>query len=170
MRILTILCAVACIGAQDAPPAPEGLAAQYPGDEGIERDPRVIFADDFETGDVKETVARWGNGHEDRVWHESEIRADSPGRRSLRVRFGHLYTHFRPSDRVHVRYYMRFDPQFGYSHHLPFLLADRVPTPWPKGFAGKKPVGDQFFGSALDAWGDWGKLSPPGKWMLYSYW
>jgi len=159
------------VAAQDVKPAPEGLAALYPGDEGIERDPRVLFADDFESGDVKETVERWGNGHTDgRVAHSDEIRPDSPGRRSLRIKFGHLYTHFKPSDRVHVRYYMRFDPQFGYPHHLPFLLADRVPTPWPKGFAGKRPVGDQFFGSALDCHSDWGKLSPPGKWMFYSYW
>jgi len=151
-------------------PKPRGLASQYPGDEGIEKDPRVLFADDFETGDVKDTVARWGNGRDERTELTDEITDGSPGKRSLRVRFGHLYTHFRPSDQVYVRYYMRFHPNFGYSHHLPFLLADRVPTPWPKGFAGKKPNGDEFFGTALDAWGDWGKNPPPGKWMLYTYW
>lgn len=157
---------------QEKPPAPPpGLAAKYPGDEGIEKDPRVLFVDDFETGNMKETVARWGNGHEDgRVTITEDVPPDSPGRRSVRIRFGHLYTHFRPADRVHVRYYIKFHPECGYTHHLPFLLADRVPTPWPKGFAGKKPGGDEFFGSALDAWGDWGKLPPPGKWMLYSYW
>lgn len=148
-----------------------GLAAKYPGDERIETDPRVLFVDDFETGDVKQTVARWGNGHEDgRVAHSDQVRPDSPGLRSLRVKFGHVYTHFKPSDQVFVRYYMRFHPEFGYPHHLPFLLADRVPTPWPKGFAGKKPAGDMFFGSALDTYSDWGKLPPPGKWMFYTYW
>jgi len=157
--------------ASEARLAPDGLAALYPGDEGIERDPRVLFVDDFETGDFKETVARWGDGRvEGRVAHAEDVPSGSPGRRSVRIRFGHLYTHFRPADRVHVRYYIKFHPDCGYTHHLPFLLADRVPTPWPKGFAGKKPGGDQFFGSALDAWGDWGKLPPPGKWMLYSYW
>lgn len=152
-------------------PSAIGLAARYPGDERIESDPHVLFADDFETGDVRETVARWGNGHEDgRVAHSEDVRPESPGRRSLRVKFGHLYTHFKPSDQVYARYYMRFHPEFGYPHHLPFLIADRVPTPWPKGFAGKKPAGDLFFGSALDTYSDWGKLAPPGKWMFYTYW
>lgn len=157
---------------QESADAPKraGLASQYPGDEGIEKDPRVLFADDFETGDVKETVVRWGNGKDDRLELAGEGTDGSPGKRSLRVRFGHLYTHFRPSDQVYVRYYQRFHPNCGYTHHLPFLLADRIPTPWPKGFAGKKPNGDEFFGTALDAWGDWGKNPPPGKWMLYTYW
>ena len=170
---LLSLMVLSCAVGQEAGVAPKGagLASEYPGDEGIEKDPRVLFADDFETGDVKETAARWGDGKVDgRVSHAEEIPPGSPGLRSLRVRFGHLYTHFRPADRVYVRYYMRFDPKCGYTHHLPFLLADRVPTPWPKGFAGKKPAGDQFFGTALDAWGEWGKLAPPGKWMLYTYW
>ncbi|HET6574971.1 MAG TPA: hypothetical protein VFG68_15300 [Fimbriiglobus sp.] len=166
-----ILLGTATARAQETP-IPNGLAAKYPGDEGIERDPRVLFADDFETGDIKEIVARWGNGrHEDgRMAPSDQVRDDSPGRRSLRIKFGHLYTHFKPSDQVFVRYYMRVHPEFGYPHHFPFLIADRVPTPWPKGFAGKKPAGDMFFGTALDAYSDWGKLPPPGKWMLYTYW
>ena len=154
-----------------APSPRVGIAARYAGDEGIEGDPRVLFADDFETGDLKATVARWGNGHEDgRVALSDDVRANSPGNRSVRIRFGHLYTHFKPADRVYVRYYMKFHPEFGYPHHLPFLIADRVPTPWPKGFADKKPPGDYFFGSAFDTYSDWGKLPPPGKWMLYTYW
>ena len=32
----------------------EGIAAKYAGDEGIEKDPRVLFVEDFETGDLKE--------------------------------------------------------------------------------------------------------------------
>ena len=43
---------ICCAG--EAAPATESrpLAALYPGDEGIERDPRVLFVDDFETGTV----------------------------------------------------------------------------------------------------------------------
>lgn len=160
--------------APEAPVAaaqPPGIAAGYSGDEGIEKDPRVLYADDFETGTIKEIVTRWGNGHVDgRVTVSDEVRDAAPGDRSIRIKFGHLYTHFKPADQVHVRYYMRVHSKFGYPHHFPFLIADRVPTPWPKGFAGKKPAGDMFFGTAFDAWSDWGKLPPPGKWMLYSYW
>jgi hypothetical protein len=149
----------------------EGIAARYPGDEGIETDPRVLFVEDFETGDLKEIAARWGNcGRPENVALADDVAPGSPGRRSLRIAFGHLYTHLRPADRVHARYYIKFHAKCGYTHHLPTLLADRHPTPWPKGYAGKKPAGDDLFCTTLDAWGEWGTLPPPGKWMLYSYW
>ncbi|MBI4624164.1 MAG: hypothetical protein HY736_13235 [Verrucomicrobia bacterium] len=32
--------------------AADGLAAKYPGDAGIEKDPTVLFADNFESGDM----------------------------------------------------------------------------------------------------------------------
>src|ERR1051325_6229469 len=38
------------------PPLPEGnqgIAASYPGDAGVARDPRVIFVDDYESGASK---------------------------------------------------------------------------------------------------------------------
>src|SRR5437773_6123635 len=44
------------------PPLPEGnqgIAAGYPGDAGIARDPRVVFVDDFESGSTKADNA-WG--------------------------------------------------------------------------------------------------------------
>jgi len=30
-----------------------GLSSEYPGDDGIERDPLVLFSDNFESGDMK---------------------------------------------------------------------------------------------------------------------
>lgn len=44
-----------------APVPPEGLASLYPGDEGLERDPRVLFVEDFETGGLDKIGARWGD-------------------------------------------------------------------------------------------------------------
>ena len=37
-----------CVFGQQAPPQAAGLAARYPGDRGIEKDPSVIFAEGFE--------------------------------------------------------------------------------------------------------------------------
>jgi len=148
-----------------------GIASGYPGDAGIEKDPRVLFSENFESGDVDAIAKRWGNcGHPENLALTDDVPPGSAGKRSMRIRFGHLYTHYRGADRVYARYAIKFHPKTGYTHHLPFLLADAEPTPWPKGFAGKKPAGDNFFGSALDAWGDWGANKPPGKWILYSYW
>src|SRR5262249_33471546 len=38
----------------------DGIAAQHPGDVGIERAPRVLFAENFETGTVEAVGQRWG--------------------------------------------------------------------------------------------------------------
>ena len=46
------LCLLAAVGTAEKPPAEapaKGLAAKYPGDAGIAKDPNVIFADDFES-------------------------------------------------------------------------------------------------------------------------
>ena len=127
-------------------PQGPGLAANYPGDELIESDQRVLFVDDFETGDISQIANRWGNGLIDggRVQLDSEIHTQSPGRQSVRIRFGHLYTHIRPQDKVFVRYYQRFHPECGYTHHLPFLLADRVPPLGPKVLQVPEPMGISF--------------------------
>jgi len=78
-------------------PGPEkgGLASLYPGDEGIERDPRVLFVDDFETGTVAQTGARWGNiSKSENIKLSDDIHANSPGNRSIHIsKNGHLYTH-----------------------------------------------------------------------------
>jgi len=162
--------------------AQEGIAAQYPGDEGIERDPRVLFVEDFETGDVKEIGARWGNLKSPQNMDlPEELHANSPGKRSLHItpgpdgpkgscQGGHLYTHTRGVDTMHVRFYVKFHEKHGYMHHFVSLIADRSPTPWPKGWAGKRPPGDSHFLSNIEPWSRWGKDAPVGVWNFYSYW
>jgi hypothetical protein len=58
-------------------PLPEGdtgIAARYPGDEGIGDDPEVIFADDFESyADGSELGSRWNGG----VYHNALITTES---------------------------------------------------------------------------------------------
>jgi len=157
---------------RDTLPAGAGLAAKYPGDEGIERDPRVLFVEDFETGNVQEISARWGDvSQAANMDLPADIHTNSPGRRSLHIsKNGHLYTHTKGVDQMFARFYVKFHPQTGYIHHFVHLLADRVPTGWPRGGAGKKPAGDQGFSTGIEPWGQWGKVPPPGVWHFYSYW
>jgi hypothetical protein len=82
----------------------------------------------------------------------------------------YLYTHTRGVDRLHARFYVKFHPKHGYLHHFVFMAADREPTPWPKGWAGHKPEGDDHFISSIEPWSDWGKVDAPGAWNFYSYW
>ena len=152
--------------------AQEGISAKYPGDEGIENDPRVLFVEDFETGDAKEAGARWGNvSKPENMAFPEDVHANSPGKRSHRIaENGHLYTHTRGVDRLHARFYVKFHEKTGYIHHFVHLAADRTPTPWPKGGAGLRPAGDQSFSSGIEPWGKWGEVGPPGVWHFYSYW
>ena len=149
-----------------------GIAAQYPGDEGIEKDPRVLFVEDFESGDVREIGARWGEvSHPENMDLSADIPTGSPGVRSLHIaKNGHLYTHTKGVDTMFARFYVKFHPKTGYLHHFVHLNADRSPTPWPKGTAGFKPAGDQGFTTGIEPWGQWGKATAPGVWHFYSYW
>ncbi len=94
-----------------------GLAAKYPGDEGIERDPRVLFVDDFETGTIQEIGACWGNiQNAEQISSSDDIPAGSPGVRSLPIRDnGHLFTHTKGVDTMFARFYVKFHEQTGYS-------------------------------------------------------
>jgi hypothetical protein len=158
-----------------------GIAARYPGDEGIEKDPRVLFVEDFENGTLEETAARWGGHRVAGTWDLSDdLATASPGRKSLHITAGpdgpkshsgaYLYTHTRPVDKLHARFYVKFHPKHGYLHHFVMLIADREPTPWPKGWAGHKPAGDDHFISSIEPWSDWGKIAAPGAWNFYCYW
>ena len=81
---------------------------------------------------------------------------------------------FESSDRVFIRFYVRFDPECDYIHHFCTLRANkgmRGSDAWSGfGGAGVLPRGDERFSTALEPWGDWGRLPPPGQWNFYSYW
>jgi len=155
-------------------PGPQqgGLASLYPGDEGIERDPRVLLVEDFETGSVDEIGARWGNiAKKENFSFSGDIPAVSPGSRSIHIaENGHLYTHTKGVDTLYARFYVKFHEKTGYIHHFVHLVADRTPTPWPKGGAGETPPGDAKFSTGIEPTGRWGKFPPPGVWNFYTYW
>ncbi len=128
--ILFLLFANSDVNGQQQPrtlPEGPGLAGQYPGDEGIERDARVLFVEDFESGTIREMGERWGNATEPQnLSYSSDIPPNSPGNRSLQIlKTGHLFTHTRGVDRMHARFYVKFHPKIGYIHHFVTLWADR---------------------------------------------
>ena len=141
---------------------------------------RIIFADDFESGDF----AMW----------DSESNFDDPRRIRLTTDPVHVYrghyavevtarigsgsggqlnTWFMPGyDRVYARWYCKFAADFdqGNFMHLNTLLANRRDNKWSAyGKAGIRPSGDDFFISELVPWRDWGRHPPPGEMMMYTY-
>ncbi len=168
--------------------APENLAArkELPQGKGLAAagragNPAVLFADDFEQGEIGATWDETGNKN-GKVLSLVDPGADSGlGKRCLRVEAhlgedtgGGLTKWFPPADTVFVRFYTRFDPASDYFHHFVTLRANKGQRGGDKwtgfGGAGLKPAGDERFSTALEPWGDWGKNPAPGKWNFYSYW
>ena len=159
----------------------DGIAADYAVDENITRHPAVIFADNFESGELGA------------VWDESNDRdgtalamvdrsADRApvGSRSLEVTAtlgkntgGGLTKWFESSDRLFIRFYTKFDRDCDYVHHFCTLRANKSLQGGDRwsgfGGAGKLPDGQERFSTAIEPWGNWGRWPPPGLFNFYSY-
>ncbi|WP_206352290.1 hypothetical protein [Tautonia rosea] len=164
-------------------PRGDGLAAAFVADRGIETHADVIFADNFE-----------GNAPLGAKWDEVSNRGGSvlslvdesaadprTGSKALRVEArlsentgGGLTTWFESSETLFFRFLVKFDPDCDYVHHFVTLRANKGLTGGDRwsgfGGAGNRPEGDERFSTAIEPWGDWGRLPPPGQWNFYSYW
>lgn len=177
-------------GAAEPPPtepptaakAQASLAEKYPGDVGIDRDPAVLFHDNFESGDIG---AKWDEVTRRKVRgasNDSEpliVETDpsiARGTRSARVRLRQdgyedltLVKRFQAGfDELHMRYYVRYGKDYGYhGHGGGGFMADAGKGGF-KG-AGKAPEGDAFFWATLEPIGprEW---EPPGALIFYAYW
>lgn len=157
-----------------------GLAAKYPGDVGIERDPAVLFAENFETGEIQDLGHRWttvGNDGGKVLAFSDDVPDAAAGHRSLEVTGtlgqnsgGYLYTNFRGVDRAFLRFYTKFAANHGYEHHFVELGGYEPAPPWPNPRAGSRPAGDERMLVFIDPVGVYGKYPPPGVWQLYTYW
>lgn len=162
-------------------PSGPGIAAQFIGDSGINKSPQVIFADDFESGDLEKRWDEVGNKQGQVLeWAGSEA-ALGLGKRCLRVKAqlgantgGGFTKWFEPADTIFIRFYTRFDSKCDYVHHFVTLRANkglRGADKWSGfGGAGNKPAGDERFSTAIEPWGNWGRWPAPGRWNFYSYW
>lgn len=168
-------------------PSGPGLAARYPADAGIARDPEVIFADDFESGALG---ARWdevsNKGGQvlslvDPASGRAANRMGALGARCLQVEAhlgrdtgGGLTKWFESAPTLFIRFYTRFAGDCDYVHHFVTLRANRGLQGGDRwsgfGGAGLKPEGTERFSTAVEPWGNWGRWTPPGRWNFYSYW
>ena len=141
-------------------PRGQGLAARVKAGSDLNAQPGVIFADDFETGELG---ARWDEKGAGKGKALSLAPPDHAlcGARCLKVeaRLGEnqgdgLTKWFEPADSVFVRFYVRFDPGCDYVHHFVTLRANkglRGGERWSGfGGAGLRPVGDERFSTALE--------------------
>jgi predicted amidohydrolase len=147
-----------------------GLAARYPDDAGVANDPDVLFADNFESGDMK----KWDQQRGRVVMTEDK---PNSGRWCVQMPMergknqgGDAIKWFRPgADAVYARCYVKFSPDYQYNHHFVTLLANQRTNRWSAfGKAGLKPNGT-YYSTGMEPWFAWGKNPPPGEVNLYTY-
>jgi hypothetical protein len=153
----------------------------FPGDAGLKASAEVIFADDFESGNLGDGWDETGNKGGQVLRFAVPEGGAGLGRRCLRVEAhlgkdtgGGLTKWFEPADPVFIRFYTRFDPGCDYVHHFVTLRANQGLHGGDKwsgfGGAGLKPEGSERFSTAIEPWGNGGRWTPPGRWNFYSYW
>lgn len=151
-----------------------GLAAKYPGDVGIEKDPKVIFAEDFEEPSLEAMKQRWENvSHPEIMSLAADVPHEGGGKRSLLLTHvggkgngGHLYRRLpKGQDRVYARFYVKFDPDCAPIHHFGTCIGGNNPaTRWPMVSAGNRTAGDKSFWVGIEPFGEsW-------RWDYYTYW
>jgi hypothetical protein len=177
--VAALLVASAAWAAEDKlPEGDAGIAAKYPGDKGLAADPRVLLADDFESGAIDK--AKWPSVSNEAgaISFEADAPPASPGKQSLMFTAklgentgGHLFRRFKPGvETMHARFYVKFAPDCDYIHHFVSIVAENPPVAWPTGGAGLCPAGDKKFNTGLEPWGKWKKHPAPGAWNFYTYW
>jgi hypothetical protein len=128
-----------------ADPAPrstfpaQGIAARYPGDVGIEHDPKVIFTENFEEDSLDALWKRWETfGDRPGMAFSDDAPPGSAGKHSLVMQRNkgsgaQLYRRLKNKeggwgyDRVFARYYVKFDPKCGEIHHFGTCLGGTIP-------------------------------------------
>ena len=150
-----------------------GLAGRYKGDVGIEKDPAVIFVENFEEDSIDAMSSRWESVKNTEIM---SLSTDVPdvcgGKHSLlmthiggQVTGGHLYRRLQPDyEQLYVRFYVKFAQDCYPIHHFVHLGGYNPATPWPQGGAGIRPKGNERFTTGIEPYGKhW-------RWDFYSYW
>jgi predicted amidohydrolase len=116
---------------QPSPNSQKGIAAHYVNDVGIEKDPHVLFADNFESGDLK----KW-----DQKRATIAITQEKPNSGKYCVHIpmhrgkdqgGDAIKWFMPgADKIHARIYVKFSADYQYNHHFLWLGANQRTNRW----------------------------------------
>ncbi len=149
-----------------------GIAAAYPGDEGISTHGSVVLTEDFRVESVDALKERWDNVGNPETMSLSPDTPTGAGSSLLVTHVGgegtggQLYTRLPQGlDRVFARTYVKFDPDCASIHHFGTHLGGfNPPTPWPQGGAGIQPDGSKQFTTGVEPHGaEW-------AWDFYTYW
>jgi hypothetical protein len=131
-----------------------GIAANYPGDKGIDKDAAVVFSENFERSSVSEVAEHWTSISDDEGMSLVEdVSSSSSGKKSILFTSingtrsgGRLYQRFSPGfDQLYLRYYVKYASDPTYYHHSGGTITGcSQPGSTCGGNAGEKPDGTYF--------------------------
>jgi predicted amidohydrolase len=146
-----------------------GLAEKYPGDIGIASDPDVLFADNFESGDMKKWDQEKRTVPTQDKPNSGSWCVEMPMERGKNHGADAIKWFMPGADAVFARFYVKFSPDYQYNHHFVWLGANQRTNKWSAfGKAGLKPDGT-YYSTGMEPWFAWGKNPPPGEVNLYTY-
>ncbi|MCA9218006.1 MAG: hypothetical protein KDB27_33275 [Planctomycetales bacterium] len=173
--VLLSLCLTAntVVAAEPAARA-QGIASQYAGDKGIENDPKVVFAENFENRDFAEIAKRWETVRHDGIMSLTpDVPKNSSGKQSLLMSQlaekgtgGDLYRRLDQGyEKLYTRMYVKFADDCEPMHHFGTCVGGNNPsTPWPSVRAGQPTDGNKAFWVGIEPFGNrW-------QWDYYTYW
>ena len=146
------------------PQGNNGIAARYPGDEGIEQDPAVVFHDDFESDNLSKWTPGWRSenaritqenvhtGNRAMQWAVETVSGDDGGNMGVTLAPG--------LDVCFFRVYCRLPEKFHVRRMHGWSITATAPGVSPLGGAGGRPTGENKFSLTVD----------PNKFLsLYTY-
>jgi len=189
--MLALLAVVSYAGTAPTMPAElpegEGVAAKYPGDQDIEREPAVVFADGFEAtelGRLPDGYHKGGNTKWDNTWGGCLVTEQAEnvhsGKKALEmtvVRPGTagglaVEKYFEEGfDALFLRYYAKFEKNTELYHggaHNGGRIAGRSPGV-PLNSPGVRADGSNHFIVRLDSWRPQEEIPSPGHLVAYVY-
>lgn len=134
--------------------AEAGIASKYIGDKGIENDPDVIFAENFETGAITDIPNRYNRVKNiEGMSFAPDVPSGSSGTRSLQMTTlgganpaGYLYKRLSAGyDQLYFRYYVKYTSGGTYSHTSGWIGGYNPPLDGPNPQSGIKPTGSDRF-------------------------
>jgi hypothetical protein len=161
------------------PEGNNGIAANYPGDAGIGADPKVVFADDFESyASAAGLLNHWSE-----AYHEVRIATEPgnvfSGQKSVELTIPITSSEFSNTiakelsaeqDVLFMRYYSKFDPTFdvlGSSHNGGIINAHFYVN--GQSTAGVPANGYNKFLVSYENWRDDAATANPGRLNVYVY-
>ena len=159
----------------DAQTSGPALASKYPGDIGIDKDPAVIWAENFEESSVSAVTSRYEDfKNASGMALVNDVPPKSGGHASMRMNAGvsanatDLYKTFANRDELYARWYAKYQAGILWHHSGVWFGGYNPVSNYPNPQAGLKPNGNDRFAIAVEPSIGIGGSAP--RLDYYNYW